>query len=87
MGDCQARFREKGGVKLPSTYSTAICMSNNRKEYFLYPAITAVGMSSINAFADWKRGTLESIWGYVIAALILYAVIALSRYFIDRKRR
>ena len=22
MGDCQARFREKGGVKLPSTYST-----------------------------------------------------------------
>ena len=24
MGDCQARFREKGGVKLPSTYSTGI---------------------------------------------------------------
>ena len=23
-GDCQARFREKGGVKLPSTYSTEI---------------------------------------------------------------
>ena len=23
-GDCQARFREKGGVKLPSTYSTVI---------------------------------------------------------------
>ncbi len=22
MGDCQARFREKGGVKLSSTYST-----------------------------------------------------------------
>ena len=26
MGDCQARFREKGGVKLPSTYSTVIDM-------------------------------------------------------------
>ena len=26
MGDCQARFREKGGVKLPSTYSTEIDM-------------------------------------------------------------
>ena len=42
--------------------------------------------SHINAYADWKRGTLESIWWYVVAALIIYAVIALSRYFIYRKR-
>ena len=61
-------------------------MSNNQKDYFLYPAITAVVMSGITAFADWKRGTLESIWWYIIAALILYAAIALSRYLIDRRR-
>ena len=63
-----------------------ICMSNNQKEYFFYPAIIAIVMSGINAYADWKRGTLESIWWYVVAALIIYAVIALSRYFIYRKR-
>ena len=65
-------------------------MSNNQKEYFFYPAIIAIVMSGINAYADWKRGTLESIWWYVVAALIIYAVIALvialSRYFIYRKR-
>ena len=44
-------------------------MSNNQKEYFFYPAITAIVMSGINAYADWKRGTLESIWWYVVAAL------------------
>ena len=61
-------------------------MSNNQKEYFFYPAITAIVMSGINAYADWKRGTLESIWWYVVAALIIYAVIALSRFLIYRKR-
>ena len=61
-------------------------MSNNQKEYLFYPAITAVCMSCINAFADWRRDTLESIWWYIIAALIIYAVIALSRFFIYRKR-
>ena len=57
-------------------------MSNNQKEYFFYPAITAIVMSGINAYADWKWGTLEYIWWYVVAALIIYAVIALSRYLI-----
>ena len=61
-------------------------MIDNQKEYFFYPAITAIVISGINAYADWKRGTLESIWWYVVAALIIYAVIALSRYFIYRKR-
>ena len=27
-GDCQARFREKGGVKLPSTYSTSASVAS-----------------------------------------------------------
>ena len=44
-GDCQARFREKGGVKLPSTYSTGIY------RYIWIPAVrkemTVVFLTSI----------------------------------------
>ncbi len=62
-------------------------MEDNWKDYLLYPAITAIIMSGINAFADWKRDTLESIWWYVVAALIFYSVLAIGRYMIYRKRK
>ena len=44
-GDCQARFREKGGVKLPSTYSTGICMNRLkflRSLFVLFTVLTVV---------------------------------------------
>lgn len=63
-----------------------IRMDADRKDYLLYPAITAAIISGLNAFSDWRRGTLESIWWYVIAALILYAILAISRYLVYRKR-
>ena len=63
-----------------------IRMDADRKDYLLYPAITAALISGLNAFSDWRRGTLESIWWYVIAALILYAILAISRYLVYRKR-
>ena len=61
-------------------------MEMDRKEILLYPAIVSAGISGINAFGDWRRGTLDSFWWYVIAALCLYAVLTLSRYLIWRKK-
>ena len=48
--------------------------------------MTAVVCSGLNAFGDWRRGTLASFWWYVIATLILFAVIALGRFLIFRKK-
>ena len=56
------------------------------KEILFYPAMTAVVCSGVNAFGDWRRGTLASFWWYVIATLILFAVIALGRFLIFRKK-
>lgn len=51
-------------------------MSSNRKEYLLYPAITAIIIAGINAFADWRRDTLESIWWYIIFAVTIFVVFS-----------
>ncbi len=59
----------------------------NKKDYLLYPAVTAAIICGLNAFSDWRRGTLESVWWYVVAWLILYAVLAISRFFIYGKKK
>ncbi len=62
-------------------------MKNNWKEYVLYPAVTAVVCLGITAFADWKRDSLESLWWYVIAALILYSVLVICNLIFRRKKK
>lgn len=62
-------------------------MNNNQKEYLLYPVITAIVCVGIIAFGDWKRDTLESFWWYAVAALIIYGVMALSKYLIWRRKK
>ena len=56
------------------------------KEYLLYPAIAACIYSGIIALVDWRRDTLESVWWYVVAAIIIYAVMAVSKFLVWRKR-
>lgn len=63
-----------------------IRMKLNRKEILLYPAITAAAISGVIAFGDSRRDTLEPFWWYVVAALILFAALSLSRYLIWRKK-
>lgn len=60
---------------------------NNLKEYLLYPVITSAVCSGIIAFADWKRGSLESIWWYLVAAFIMYAVLAVSRFLVCGEKK
>jgi len=62
-------------------------MSKKFEDYILYPAITAIVCTGVTAFSDWRRDTLESIWWYVIAVLILYAVMALGRYIIWGRKK
>ena len=56
------------------------------KEYLLYPAIAACIYSGIIALVDWRRDTLESVWWYVVAVIIIYAVMAVSKFLVWRKR-
>lgn len=44
-------------------------MKSNWKEIILYPAISAVVFTGILVFGNWRRGTLDTVWFYVIMAL------------------
>lgn len=61
-------------------------MEKSQKNLWLYPAVMALLFTGIYVFADWRRDTLESFWWYLLAALILYVVLAVGRYLIYRKK-
>ena len=78
MGDCQARFREKGGVKLPSTYSTEIDVMKlsigQKKELkgmltFLVVSIIAWLLASLVLHFPWNHTLVLTAISIVISII------------------
>jgi len=78
MGDCQARFREKGGVKLPSTYSTEICImklsTGQKKELkgmltFLVASIIVWLLASLVLHFPWNHTLILTALSVVISII------------------
>ena len=61
-------------------------MKESWKEIVLYPATIAVICTGVNLFADWRRNTVDTVWAYVIMAVIMFIVIACGKLIIKRKR-
>ena len=58
-GDCQARFREKGGVKLPSTYSTSNSVKTMKRQDYRVPEAEIVMNSLSDCFLEVSPGGNE----------------------------
>ena len=62
-------------------------MKSNWKEIILYPAISAIVFTGILVFGNWSRGTLDTVWFYVIMAFAFFAIMAIGKYFLTRKKK